>query len=91
MIFQCDPAGNPRYSIPRAVEIWPLLAQEKDLVGDERSVYVALSIGVDSGGFPAPVDFAKITDAKLAKKLDWSVKRTRTASKLLVKRIQSHL
>jgi hypothetical protein len=85
MVFHCDSNGNPFYTVPRTVEIWPLLCFEPDLVGDERAIYEALSTPSHE-----PVDLSKLTDAKLAKKLDWSVERVRVATDLLWQRIKRH-
>jgi hypothetical protein len=77
MIFQCDAEGNPYYTIPRVVEIWPHLDCEQGIIGDERAAYEALSTPSHE------IDGAVISNEQLARKLGWTVQRTRAATNSL--------
>ena len=71
IIFRCDVDGNPTYSVPRLIEIWPLLQECQDLVGEERALYDAASTTLHE------LDCAMLEDDKLAERLGWAVERVR--------------
>lgn len=67
MIFKTDAQGNAYYTVPRLIDMWPLLHESQDLVGDDRALYEALS--TPSHEF----DPTMLDDKKLAKKLGMTV------------------